>query len=202
MLTCGATTVSCQRKQPSKPCKTIIARETEEKPHERDEGRARVLVARRLDVETAEGQAWLEFRDKSLERVRVLDCRRREQTVSDNLAAATPPYQQQLTFAEFDAMHVQFAGRVERDDFSRHERLQKEMAERLVRVIELERVELCVVRSLDSVRLALLALPARARDGLAAVVVVVRVGGCSSPPVRSRGARCHFLQRVEWFCLV
>ena len=202
MLTCGTIFHSRQRKQPSKPCKSIIARETEEKPHERNKGRARVLIARRLDVETAEGQAWLEFSDKSLERVRVLDCRRREQTVSHNLAAATPPYQQQLTFAEFDAVHVQFTSRVERDDFSRHERLQKKMAERLVRVVELKRVDLCVVRSLDPVRLALLALPARACDGLTAVVVAVRVGGCSSPPVRSRGARCHFLQRVEWFCLV
>lgn len=80
-------------------------------------------------------------------------------------------------------MLVQFAGRVEWDDLSRHEGLQKEMAERLVRVIEFERVELCIVRRLDPVRLVLLALLARARDRLAAVVVVVRVGGCSSPPV-------------------
>lgn len=106
-----------------------------------------------------------------------------------------------LTFAEFDAMLVQFAGRVERDDLSRHERLQKEMAEGLVRVIEFERVELCVVGSLRPVRLILLALLARACDGLSAIVVVVVRRGCSSPPVGSRGAGSHFLQRVECSCL-
>lgn len=107
-----------------------------------------------------------------------------------------------LTFAEPALLLVEGLCRVERDDFARHERLQEQVPERLVRLVELQRFQFRVALLL--VRIAsrppsvlLLPLPARASLRLTRAVVV-RFGLVSAPAtLRSRSAHCHSSQRFD-----